>query len=65
VDYRDDLLNLRTACKLKLPHLTGEELTKQLQFGQKNKTLLTSQLPGKTMTELLLKCQHQDWMLKD
>jgi hypothetical protein len=22
VDYRDDLLNLRTAIKLKLPHLT-------------------------------------------
>jgi hypothetical protein len=22
VDYRDDLLNLRTACKLKLPHLS-------------------------------------------
>jgi hypothetical protein len=22
VDYRDDLLNLRTASKLKLPHLT-------------------------------------------
>jgi hypothetical protein len=22
VDYSDDLLNLKTACKLKLPHLT-------------------------------------------
>jgi hypothetical protein len=30
VNYRADLLNLRTACKLKLPHLTegGAEQTK-------------------------------------
>jgi hypothetical protein len=31
VDYRADLLNLREAFKLELPHLTGEEVTKQLQ----------------------------------
>jgi hypothetical protein len=31
VDYRDNLLSLRTACKLKLPHLTegGADLVKQ------------------------------------
>jgi hypothetical protein len=29
VENRADLLNLRTTYKLKLPHLTREELTKQ------------------------------------
>jgi hypothetical protein len=32
VDYRTDLLNMRTAFKVKVPHLTGEELIKQLQL---------------------------------
>jgi hypothetical protein len=32
VDYRDDLLNLRADFKLKQPHLSGEELIKQLQL---------------------------------
>jgi hypothetical protein len=68
VDYRDDL-NLRTACKLKLPYLTEEELTKQLPMKDRrkktkqNKTL--PNLPVKTTTELLLKYEHQDWMLEE
>jgi hypothetical protein len=51
VDYRDNPLNLRTACKLKLPHLT-ERGTDQAVVAerQKNKTLLTSQSPVETMT---------------
>jgi hypothetical protein len=61
VDYRADLLNLRTACKLKLPHLTeGEADQAAATERQKKKTLLTSELPGETTTELLLKYQHQD-----
>jgi hypothetical protein len=65
VDYRTDLLNLRTACKLKLPHLTGGVVEQAAAAErQKNKTLPTNQPPGETMTELLLKCQHQDWMLE-
>jgi hypothetical protein len=31
----------------------------------KKKTLLTNQNPGETTTELLLKYQHQDWMLEE
>jgi hypothetical protein len=66
VDYRADLLNLRTACKLKMPHHTegGADQAAGTEK-QKNKTLLTSQSLGKTMTELLLICQHQDWMLEE
>jgi hypothetical protein len=42
VDYRDDLLNLRTTCKLKLPHLTegGADQTAASER-QKKKTLPT------------------------
>jgi hypothetical protein len=32
VDYRADLRNPVAAFKLELPHLLGEELTKQLQL---------------------------------
>jgi hypothetical protein len=61
VDYRDDLLNLRATCKLKLPHITGGGSNQAAAAErQKNKTL-----PGETMTELLLICQHQDWMLEE
>jgi hypothetical protein len=56
VNYRTDLLNLRTAWKLKLPYLTER---------QKKKILPTRQPPGKTTTELLLQYQHQDWMLEE
>jgi hypothetical protein len=58
-------MNLRTARKLKLPHFTGGG-TNQAAAAErkKNKTLLRSQSPGETMTEILLICQHQDWMLE-
>jgi hypothetical protein len=66
VDYRAVLLNLRTACKLKLPHLTGGETDQAAAAErQKNITLLTSQSPGQTMAELLLISCHQDWTLKE
>jgi hypothetical protein len=66
VDYRNDLLNLRTACKLKLPHLTeGGADQAATTERQKQKTLPTNQPPGKTTTELLLKYQHQNWMLEE
>jgi hypothetical protein len=66
VDYSADLLNLRTACKLKLLHLTEEGVDQATAYErQKNKTLLTSQSPGETRTELMLICQHQDWMLEE
>jgi hypothetical protein len=42
-----------------------EELTKQLPLKDRRKSGETPQPPGKTKTELLLKYQHQDWMLKD
>jgi hypothetical protein len=43
VDYSADLLNLRTACKLKLPHLSGGRADKAATVErQNNKTLLTS-----------------------
>jgi hypothetical protein len=32
---------------------------------QKKKKVPTGQLPGKTKTELLLKYQHQDWILEE
>jgi hypothetical protein len=63
VDYKTDLLNLRTACKLKLPHLTEGGVDQASAAERQKKTKNTTQLPGETMTELLLKYQHQDWML--
>jgi hypothetical protein len=66
VDYRANLLNVRTTLKLKLPHLTGGEADQEAAAErQKNKILLTSQSPGETTTELLLICQYQDWMLEE
>jgi hypothetical protein len=66
VSHRADLLNLRTACKLKLPHLTEGGADQAVATeSQKKKTLPTSQPPGKTTTELLLKYQHQDWTLEE
>jgi hypothetical protein len=62
VGYRADLGNLRTS------HTSlREELTKQppLKDRKKKKTGKFSELPGETKTELLLKYQHQDWMLKE
>jgi hypothetical protein len=54
VDYRDDLLNLRTACKLQLPHLSAGGVDQAAAAErQKKKTLPTSQPPGETTTELL------------
>jgi hypothetical protein len=63
VDYRDDLLTLRTACKLKLPHFTtgGADQAAATKRQKKKTTLPTSQPPG----ELLLKYQHQDQMLEE
>jgi hypothetical protein len=63
VDYKTDLLNLRTACKLKLPHLTEGGVDQAAAAERQKKKKNTTQLPGETMTELLLKYQHQDWML--
>jgi hypothetical protein len=60
VGYRADLWNLKTS------HTSmREELTKQLPLKDRRKSGETPQPPGKTKTELLLKYQHQDWMLKD
>jgi hypothetical protein len=43
VDHRADLLNLRTACKLKLPYLTEAGADQAVVTErQKKKTLLTS-----------------------
>jgi hypothetical protein len=56
--------NLKTTCKLKLPHLTeGGDDQAATTERQKKKTN-TTQLSGETMTELQLKYQHQDWMLE-
>jgi hypothetical protein len=60
VDYRADLLSLRTAWKHKLPHLTEGEAdqaaaAERQKKKKKKKTLTTSQPPGKATTEILLK----------
>jgi hypothetical protein len=61
VVHRADLQNLRTS------HTSlRKELTKQLLLkDRKKKTGMSPQPPGETKTELLLKYQHQDWMLKE
>jgi hypothetical protein len=64
VGHRADPWNLRTTYKLKLPTSLREELTKQLLLKDRRKKN-TTQPPGETMTELQLKHQHQDWMLKE
>jgi hypothetical protein len=54
VDYRADLLNLKTACKLKLPHLTeGGADQAAAAERRKKKTLPTNQPPGETTTEIV------------
>jgi hypothetical protein len=59
VGHRADLRNLRTS------HTSlREELAKQLPLKDRKKTGKAPQPPGETKTELLLKYQHQDWMLK-
>jgi hypothetical protein len=59
VGHRANLWNLRRS------HTSlREELTKQLLPKDQKKTGESSQPPGETKRELLLKCQHQDWMLK-
>jgi hypothetical protein len=58
VSYRANLWNLKTS------HTSlREELTKQRQ--EKKKTGESLQPPGESKTELLLKYQHQAWMLKE
>jgi hypothetical protein len=57
VDYRDDLLNLKTTCKLKLPDLT-EVGADQAVATKRQKKKNTTQPPGKTMTDLPLKYQQ-------
>jgi hypothetical protein len=63
VNHRTDLQNLRKS-------LTSlrQELTKQLLLKDKKEKKKTGKSPQpsgkKTMTELLLKYQHQGWMLK-
>jgi hypothetical protein len=50
------------------PHLTegGADFTKQLLLKDREKKPSESPQPhGETKTELLLKYQHQDWMLKE
>jgi hypothetical protein len=60
VGHTADLWNLRTS------HTSlREELTKQLPLKDRKKTGETPQQPGKTKTELLLKYQHQNWILKE
>jgi hypothetical protein len=65
VSYRADLLNLRTACKLKLPHLTkGGADQAAATERQKKKNTTHKPTTCETATELLLKYQHQDWKLE-
>jgi hypothetical protein len=66
MDYRADLWNLRTACRLKQPHLTGGGAAQAAAVErQKKKTLPTNQPPCKLASQLLLKYQHHDWMLEE
>jgi hypothetical protein len=61
VNHTADLQNLRTS-----QTSLREELTKQLPLkDRKKKTGKSPQPPGETKTELLLKYQYQDWMLKE
>jgi hypothetical protein len=43
----------------------SEELTKQLSLKKEKKSGESTQPQDETNTELLLKYQHQDWMLKE
>jgi hypothetical protein len=62
--YRAYLWNLRITYKLKLPHPT-EGGANELPLKDRRKTGETQQPPDETKRELLLKYQHQDWMLKE
>jgi hypothetical protein len=42
-----------------------EELTKEVPLKDGEKNCESPQPPGKTKTELLLKFQHQDWLLEE
>jgi hypothetical protein len=58
--HRTNLWNLRTS------HTSlREEMTKQLLLKDRKKTGESPQPPGETKTELLLKYQYQEWMLKE
>jgi hypothetical protein len=60
VGNRADLWKLRTS------HTSlREELTKQLTLKDRKKNCESLQSPGETKTELLLKYENQDWMLKE
>jgi hypothetical protein len=62
VGHRTDLQYMRTS------HISlrGELTKKPLLRQEKNKqTGESPQPPGKTKTELLVKYQQQDWMLKE
>jgi hypothetical protein len=50
VGHRADLQNLRTS---------------HTSLKDRKKTGQSPQPPGETKTELLLKYQHQDWMMKE
>jgi hypothetical protein len=54
VDYKDDLQNLRTIYKLKLPHLT-EGGADQAAATERQKKNNTTQPPAETTTNLWLK----------
>jgi hypothetical protein len=59
VDYRVDSGNWGQQTNLNCYTPLREELTKQLRLKDRRKTTPnTTQTPGKTMTELLLKYQH-------
>jgi hypothetical protein len=63
VDNTSYLCNLKTTCKLKLPHFT-ERGADQTDADERQKKNLSTQ-PHGIMAELLLEYQHQDWMLKE
>jgi hypothetical protein len=65
VGYRAHHWNLRTTQNLELPHLTEGGAEQAAAAERQRKNWQNSPTPGKTKTELLLKYQHQDWMLKE
>jgi hypothetical protein len=65
VGYRADFQNLRTAYKLKLSHLTEGGADKAAATESQKKNWQETQPHGKSKTELLIKYQHQGWMLKE
>jgi hypothetical protein len=63
VDYRADLLNLSTACKLKLPHLTeGGADQAAAAERQKKKHYPQANHLARLQQSFCLKYQHQNWM---